>query len=484
MKEPTRKIVFISDDQSFIKLIEEYLRPFGWNVQSILPKGISTKLESSNNEFDAIVLDADFSSSLDSIDLLKDLKKYGFSSNIFYISYRNDPQFIADLIKDYVDDYIVKPVDLDRLRQGLDRLCIGNISEMENIDPSLSNMDLKDEPTAFSPSEHISPSTVRLDHNSAPILGNSDVIKKLNEYVTVIAPTDVPILIVGEQGTEKDQIAARLHQLSHFSASNFVHIECVGLNAEALEARLLGSNFHDLYSVNEPVRGELRQAHKGTLFFSNIHELDLKSQAVLFRILKNYVLHITSQAFSTTKIHCRLIASANQSIFNLKSAEKFRSDVFNMVSSIQLEIPSLNDRRADIKVLAEQILDQFINRNPQYRGRSFSPDALKRLQNADWSENLDQLRNTIQKVCISLEHPLIMEADIKLFSKQAVENNMIENLFEQTSDFQQFKDASERLFLKYYLDKYAWNITQTAESIGIQRSHLYNKIKKYKLKRI
>lgn len=484
MSSNKSRIAIISIDQRFKNILAEYLADERFDCFLFNPSEALKLAYTKKNYFDLLVLDADYLELEEPLGYINQIKSYQAGVKSILISFRYDPQYIADILKDGVDDFIKKPVDTTRFLESVYRLLEKDGLSEEKTFPSTQKDVLKDHPTKYSPSEHRSPIHLSLDAFLGPIKGNSVEIKKLNNQIDLIAPSDTGVMITGELGTEKDWAAKRIHNLSQFSTNRFIQIECAGLTADELSEQLIGLTSSEIHQIDSPGKGALRYASRGSLYFSNIDELDSNAQATLFRLFKKYVFSDSHDAFFGNKIVCRLICSSTKSLNTLKKKELFRADLFYFFATSIIKVPSLAERRNDIPLLAEDFLESFIVRNPQFRGRSFSPEALKKLQNSDWPENTIQLKSVVQQLCLSLTHPLIMASDISQVRQQQINDNVLEKLFEQTAEFQQYKDVTEKLFLHYYLDKYAWNISQTADAIGIQRSHLYNKIKKYKLNRV
>lgn len=309
-----------------------------------------------------------------------------------------------------------------------------------------------------------------------PIFGKSLAIQHLRDIMEHLSKNVSMVFVQGEFGTSVDKVAAWIHKKSKLRMHEMAKVCCIGLSASMLQ------DFFDSLRNKISTNKRTNSFINGTIYISNLQELDQSAQNIFYRnyegLLKANV--ITS---STSNEGFRLIVSARSSIKELVKKGVFRSDLFQELQNIVVHVPELKERTDDIPQLAERYLNRFMEANPHYQGKSFAPNALTYLQSLNWPGNDAELKRKVERICSLVQHPLIMTEDIKRFVNNSSNTGQIQNLFEKYDDFQSFKDASERLFLSHFLDKYAWNVSKAAEAIKIQRSHLYNKIKKYHIVR-
>jgi|GEM_PF-1740552 DNA-binding NtrC family response regulator len=308
------------------------------------------------------------------------------------------------------------------------------------------------------------------------IYGKSLAIQHLRDLIEHLSKNDSTVFISGEYGTSIDKVATWLHRKSMVRSHEMANLCCIGLDNHKLEVFFSELEEH----ISSNVRSN--SFVNGSLYISNLQELDEQAQNTFYR---NYieVIQPNLRSNSTVNKGFRVIVSARDSITDFVKKEKFRQDLYDDLHAIPIEVPRLKDRTTDIPLLANKYLQNYMEAYPHYMGKSFAPNAIDYLQSLNWPGNDSELKKKVERVCALVQHPLIMQDDIKLYLKNSANTNQIQNLFEKYDDFQSFKDASERLFLTHFLDKYAWNVSRAADAIKIQRSHLYSKIKKYNIVR-
>ncbi|MEO1076320.1 MAG: helix-turn-helix domain-containing protein, partial [Bacteroidota bacterium] len=182
-------------------------------------------------------------------------------------------------------------------------------------------------------------------------------------------------------------------------------------------------------------------------------------------------------------VNVRVVAATNKNLLEAIDGQQFREDLYHRLSVILIHVPPLRERRGDIPAIAEHILRRVALQNGML-GRSFSRDALDRLRTLDWRGNVRELRNVVERLLILSEGSEIGVADVDRFVNPGGSGgDPMAGLLDQYDQFSEFRDMAEKLFIERKLEQFGWNISRTAESIGIQRSHLYNKLSKYNIER-
>lgn len=377
-----------------------------------------------------------------------------------------------------VESVIAYPPDLMQLTDQLNAL----ESSLTKLNQVSISEELIDKRHVESPLSTISntelPNYLKLvdSSNATPIYGKSLAIQQLRDFIEHLAKSVSTVFITGEYGTEIDKVATWIHKKSKFRSHEMVNLCCIGLDQKKLD---------DFFSSLKHALQKQQRSNSfvyGSIHISNLQELREEEQHIFYRNYLGLILpNLRANSQETTGF--RLIVSARDTLTDLVKKGKFRQDLFDGLNCIPIEIPSLKNRTEDIPYLANLYLQQFMDANPHYMGKSFAPNAITYLQSLTWPGNDAELKRKVERICSIVQHPLIMPDDIKLYIKNSVHTGQIQNMFEKYDDFQSFKDASERLFLAHFLDKYAWNVSKTADAIKIQRSHLYSKIKKYNIVR-
>jgi DNA-binding NtrC family response regulator len=226
--------------------------------------------------------------------------------------------------------------------------------------------------------------------------------------------------------------------------------------------------------------GKFEQAHEGTLFLDEIGDMSLSAQAKVLRALQeNKITRVGGD--KDIEVNVRVIAATNKDL--LKEIEKgnFRMDLYHRLSVILIHVPSLNERKDDIPLLAEKFVKEVCEDNGVPK-KMFTPNALNELKKMNWSGNIRELRNLVERLII-LSGQRITEEDVVKYASPSHSQSNEKSVFEKFSTLQDFKDHVEKIFIEEKLKKNGWNVAKTAQEIDIQRSHLYNKIEKYSLRR-
>jgi two-component system, NtrC family, nitrogen regulation response regulator NtrX len=311
------------------------------------------------------------------------------------------------------------------------------------------------------------------------ILGSSQAIKDIIEMIKRVGPTDARILITGENGTGKELVAKGIHRYSKRSALPFVEVNCAAIPNELLESELFGHEKGAFTGAAARRIGKFEAAHTGTLFLDEIGDLSLTAQAKVLRAIEEGKIERLGSN-KVIEVDVRVVAATNKNLPQLISNGGFREDLYHRLNVIPLHIPPLRERREDIPVLAQSFADAVCKRNGFPR-KLFDKETLKILQTYEWSGNVRELRNIVERLVIMSRGDKIHPDDINVMGPQ--KKGGVDAIVETAETFQEFKDKAEKEFIKFHLERRGWNVSQTAEDLGIQRSHLYNKIRKYGLER-
>jgi DNA-binding NtrC family response regulator len=260
-----------------------------------------------------------------------------------------------------------------------------------------------------------------------------------------------------------------------------VEVNCAAIPSELIESELFGHEKGSFTSAVKQRIGKFEQANKGTLFLDEIGDMSLSAQAKVLRVIQEGILSRVG-GDKNIKVDVRIIAATNKNLMEETEKGLFRLDLYHRLSVILIHVPTLNERADDIPVIADRFLKEICEENGVKK--SFTKEAVEALKNVNWTGNIRELRNVVERLVI-LCGPKIKEEDVLSYSNPSVPVSKSQNvLVEKFEKFQEFKDYAETIFLEYKLKKNGWNVAKTALEIDIQRSHLYNKIEKYGLKRV
>ncbi len=312
------------------------------------------------------------------------------------------------------------------------------------------------------------------------IIGDTPAVNKIKDTIEKVAPTDARVLITGENGTGKELVARWIHEKSNRANSPLIEVNCAAIPTELIESELFGHEKGAFTTAIKQRIGKFEQAHGGTLFLDEIGDMSLAAQAKVLRVIQEGVLQRVG-GDKSVNVDVRVLAATNKNLLEEVEKGTFRLDLYHRLSVIMIHVPTLNERVDDIPVIAEKFLKEICE--DAGVKKNFAAGALDELKNVTWTGNIRELRNVVERLVILSDAKITVE-DVIAYSNPSSPVSKTQNvLLDKFDKFQDFKDYAETIFLESKLKKNNWNVAKTAVEVDIQRSHLYNKIEKYKLKR-
>src|SRR5262244_1020435 len=305
------------------------------------------------------------------------------------------------------------------------------------------------------------------------IIGESALVATLREQIATAAPSNGRVLIHGENGSGKELVARAIHALSARAARPFVEVNCAAIPEELIESELFGHERGAFTGAVARRRGKFETADGGTLFLDEIGDMSLKTQAKVLRALEEQVVERVGGR-EPIKVDVRVIAASNRDLPAFIAQGGFREDLFYRLNVIPIEVPPLRRRRDDIPLLIEHFIAVFSAENGK-RLKTMSAEALAYFLAYDWPGNVRELRNMVERLVIMTMGDAIGPDDLPapLRPKEAAAG------VEGARSLKDARDGFERAYILAELRANDWNMTRTAERLGIERSHLYRKIKTY-----
>src|SRR5881397_1509927 len=305
------------------------------------------------------------------------------------------------------------------------------------------------------------------------IIGDSEPMRALREAIATAAPTSGRVLIHGENGSGKELVARAIHALSGRREASFVEVNCAAIPEELIESELFGHERGAFTGAVARRRGKFETADGGTLFLDEIGDMSLKTQAKVLRALEEQVVERVGGR-EPIKVDVRVIAASNRDLPAFIAQGGFREDLYYRLNVIPIEVPPLRQRRDDIPTLVEHFIAVFSAENGR-RLKTMSGEALAYFLAYDWPGNVRELRNMVERLVIMTAGETIGPDDLPapLRPKDAAIGA------EAQRSFKDARDAFERAYILAELRANDWNMTRTADRLGIERSHLYRKIKAY-----
>ena len=311
------------------------------------------------------------------------------------------------------------------------------------------------------------------------LTGISPQITELKEMISIVAPTNAWILIMGENGTGKELVARSIHHLSRRSQKSIVEVNCAAIPEELIESELFGHEKGAFTGATEKKRGKFDLAHEGTIFLDEVADMSLKAQAKILRILQEKKFERVG-GNKLIDMDVRVLAATNKDLEEEMKAGRFRQDLYYRLHVIPLCVPPLRERKEDIKPLVERFLLDFTIKEG-LEPKVLTDDALAMLMKHDWPGNVRELKNIIERMIILTSSGEITDKDIPPLNIKE-ESEAAFGAPSVTGD--SLKDAKmdfERQFILKKLEENEGNISKTAEAIGLERSHLHKKLKNLKV---
>ncbi len=460
MPDPTPYILVIDDEASVLRSMRESLEHEGYKVDTA-QDGKEGWEKFQDNWYDTICCDIKMPK-IDGMELLDKVTETHPDLPFIIISAHGDIETAVQAVKKGAYDFIEKPVDLDRLlitvRNALDKSQLAN-----------ENRVLKQKA-----------------NKTREIIGQSPSIKKIKNTIERVAATDARVLITGENGTGKELVARWIHEKSQRANGHLIEVNCAAIPNELIESELFGHEKGAFTSAIKQHIGKFEQAHGGTLLLDEIGDMSLSAQAKVLKALENKTITRIG-GDQKIKVDVRVIAATNKNINEEIKKDNFRLDLYHRLSVMLIHVPSLNERKEDIPLLAEQFLEEIC----QEYGiqKHFTADAMQALQQINWTGNVRELHNVVERLAILSDKKITAE-EVETYAvpnqlppSTTTNGNNADAIFDKFDRFHDFKDYIEKQFINKKLNDNNWNVSQTAKQLDIQRSHLYNKIEKYNLKR-
>ncbi len=303
------------------------------------------------------------------------------------------------------------------------------------------------------------------------VIGDSVPMKALRQQIGVTGPTNGRVLIYGESGTGKELVARALHAASLRSKGPFVEVNCAAIPEELIESELFGHLKGSFTGASEDKTGKFQSADGGTLFLDEVGDMSLRTQAKVLRVLEEQRFEPVGSN-QTVRVDVRVIAATNKELDKEIARGTFRQDLFYRLNVIPFFVPPLRDRIADIPILVRHFLNEFSSEYGK-KTRELSETALDILMRYPWPGNVRELRNLVERLVIVCPQARIEPHHLppELF------RGVSESLHQPYGTLHEARSAYEREFILRKLQENRWNMTQTAGALGLERSHLYRKMK-------
>jgi two-component system nitrogen regulation response regulator NtrX len=304
------------------------------------------------------------------------------------------------------------------------------------------------------------------------ILGDSVPMKALRQQLALMAPTNARVLIFGESGVGKELIAHAIHAQSQRAEEPFVELNCAAIPEELIESELFGHVRGSFAGAREDKIGKFQQAHGGTLFLDEVGDMSLSTQSKVLRALESQRFEPVGSG-RTMQVDVRVIAATNKDLEEEIAKGNFREDLFYRLNVVPFFVPPLRQRAEDVPVLARCFLDEYCAAYGR-RPKELTPAAKRVLMDYAWPGNVRELRNMMERIVILYQEPVI---DVKRLPMPEASRGRVKMPQTRFPTLDEARKAYEREYVLKTLDAENGNMTRTAEALGLERSHLYRKMK-------
>lgn len=387
------KILIIDDERAIRRALREILEFEEFEVDEA-ENGKEGFLKAKSEQYDIIFCDIKMPE-MDGMEVLDELLEAKVDTPVIMISGHGNIETAVQAIKKGAFDFIEKPLDLNRIlvtvRNAKDKTVL--IEEKKVLKKTVNRF------------------------KGSSIIGETEGIMKIKDMIEKVAPSDARVLITGENGTGKELVARSLHDLSDRKEAPFIEVNCAAIPSELIESELFGHEKGAFTSAVKQKKGKFELASGGTLFLDEIGDMSASAQAKVLRALQENVIQRVGGE-KDIRVNARVVAATNKDLRKEIEEGNFREDLYHRLAVILIHVPSLNERRDDIPLLAEHFMTLVCAEHGIAR-KSFNTDAISELQKLNWTGNIRELRNIVERLII-LGGQEITGEDVKMFANPQV----------------------------------------------------------------
>ncbi len=441
-----KSILIIDDDPLIRKTLSSHLSGEGFEIH-LAEDGRQGLLRYEEDSPDLVILDIRLPD-MDGLEALKKIKEMDDNACIIIMTAYDDMKTTVEAIKSGAFEYMVKPLDFVELDLTIDKAF-----QVKNLEDKLSYL-VQEQQKEYT-----------IDN----IIGHSPQMRQVFKLIGSVANTRTNILIQGESGTGKELVAKAIHYNSPYRGEPFIVINCSAISDTLLESELFGHVKGAFTDAFHETRGKFEIAGKGTLFLDEIGDVSPNLQSKLLRVIENRdFMKVGGE--KVLKTEARIIAATNQDLNFLIEQGKFREDLYYRLKVVEINLPSLRERKEDIPELVAYLLEK-INRQLRKNVKKVPPHAMKILMNFPWRGNVRELENALTRAVILAKGDVVLEENLPLEGRE-------KRIFPE--ELVPMREV-EKNYIQHVLNSTQWNKTQASRILQITRPTLDKKIKEYKI---
>jgi two-component system nitrogen regulation response regulator NtrX len=441
-------VLIVDDEKNILVTLGRALRVEGFEVD-VAGSGQMALEKAKVKTYDAVLLDVQLGD-LDGLEVLRLLKKEQEELPVLIMSGHGTIETAVAATQIGAHDFLEKPIGTERLLLSLKRA-------IDAARLTSENRELRERAGA-----------------TDALLGDSEAMVRLRSQVQLAATATAPVLIQGERGTGKELVARAIHAGSKRRLGPLEKLNCAAVPKDLVESELFGHEAGSFTGASKQRKGKFERAHEGTLFLDEVGDMPAAMQAKLLRVLQEGELERVG-GHELIKVDVRVVAATNKDLVQAMRAGEFREDLFDRLNVLPLRVPPLRERKEDIPALSARFVEQSGKANDR-PGKRLSAGALELLVRYDYPGNVRELRNLIERLVILTPEDEVSERSARaLLPLGASESSDVS--YVPGKSLRDMLDDAERAIIRRALEHHQANVTATADALGLERSHLYKKMR-------
>lgn len=446
------RVLVVDDEDGIREVLQEILEDEGYEVFAA-EDGLEALSTLKTEPIDLVILDV-WLPQKGGIEVLQEMKEGYVDMPVIVISGHGSIDVAVKAVKMGAFDFLEKPLSLEKVVT-----LVRNALELQKL--RRENRELRN---SLQPSQQM--------------IGRSPELERIRSVIDQSAETDSTILITGENGTGKELVAREVHRKSRRASGAFVEVNCAAIPDTLIESELFGHEKGAFTSAVSRRRGKFELADHGTLFLDEVADLSLSAQAKMLRVVQEMRFERIGGEESIN-VDVRLIAATNKDILEEVEAGNFREDLYYRINVVTILVPALRERAEDIPQLVEHFMEE--QRGEDDPPKRFSADAMKELSAYSWPGNIRELKNFVERITILTDEQEIGVEEVRRNLGQASRGRRRSSELGEYLEMglNEAKDTFERRYIEEKLDEHGYNISRTAQALGIYPSNLHGKIRKF-----
>lgn len=449
----SKKILVVDDDIAFCSLLQTFLTKKGFDVTNSFTGKDAFDIINKDT-FDIVITDIRLPDS-DGLEILKTVKEKSYQTPVILMTGYTDIKTAVSAMKSGAFDYVGKPINPDELLHTIKAALLKKEQSTHTSSPDTANKQ-EDKPKAENPNF---------------VQGVSAASSKLKEHISLVAPTNMSVLIIGDSGTGKEYIAHSIHTQSKRKDKAFIPVDCGAIPKDLASSEFFGHLKGSFTGAINDKIGHFEAANGGTIFLDEVGNLSYEVQVQLLRALQERkVKPIGSN--KEIKVNIRVIAATNEDLAEAVKKGEFREDLYHRLNEFSIKVPKLAERKEDLMIFAQHFLNKA-NEDLEKSVEGFSDEVIELFKKYPWYGNLREMNNIIKR-CVLLTKTNKITLDV-------LPQEMLKDSEEATKNFSLYSHQNEELIIREALKETSNNKTKAAMLLNIDRKTLYNKLKLYNI---